>query len=1223
MLLDAKRLSAKVAGKLAGATLAGVILLAGAAGAAGFYGNQSDIKWKTAGTKHFQFIYPQEYTEHASVLSSYAEAVYDSVVGRYKKDLPGRVNAVLNNALYSNGSAVPSENAVNLWLTNWDFKVRSSHGWLADVITHEFSHLVSIENGSKIVPSLYGIQIGYTDYYNERTTSDFSTLIPFTLQPLWFAEGTAQFESSRMGFDAWDTHRDMLLRVAVLNDTLLPLEYMHDFADNSLFAELGPYTQGFALVRYIAEHYGEDAIPKIWTELSKLYRVTLDGALKKVLGIGEKELYEAWKKEITEKYKAQKDSLGPLVEGKKITTEAFWQDFPVVAGKHLYGVSNFGGPWFDGAVFKMPLEPDSAAMDSSAADSNKVDGIEIGQISIEEEEGDSTIDISDYAKTGFRAKKPWFDKGIDVYNSPEKGPILAYVSFQNRDKDGHAHFDIAVSDTNKNKLNLTHLVDAVYPAFSPKGNEVAFVRREPYSTRFVLSKVPFTADFSEYTAEDPIDIYVPDAKFRYYNIYSPKYSPDGSRIAFSFFDDVHRGIAVIDADGKNMKVVSTEGYDERDVNWIDDSKIVFASNRNGIFNLIEKNIDTGYERPLTNVVGGAFTPVLAGDTLYFTQYDKDGFSLYKLQYTSVAMVNDTTMNIVIDEEKTRANTVTKWGCVNDTLEKIIRDSIATFRSQSDSSCIRLPVHTMPEDIVTDSIWRCTDSTQYIIDSVVYSRIHEDANCIKTLMISRGDSTIWVYDTIRTITQRPAPSEIVLKGSPLPHIEKHIELEDREFAGTEQNYKPIPTVPLFIPMLSFNENAPDLTVFGEGQLKAKIGLAVVLSDPLKKNTVQAGLLLEVGAGIDYINADGLNPEQEKEFFVAWENHSTPIDLALSYTYANYTSKDTVRYEDVRAHDGDSLGISHYAVPMQAIMGAAGYSIFKTSDTLQLALGYDWADFNLYEDDFAWTYQKRFSAMALFGIYGDEEGEDGTGISGQGDGVVAYYQYSNSDLYRPGTFAESFYVTESGSIKPKYRNFNIHEFGINLYGSIQSPLTGARLAAGAKVGGIFNWNTDAKEDTLDSYYYSPVLLEGYPYLRSSESYTRAGTKTAMAELHYLFPVYDDWRKGFWIFETRGFYIDAFAQIGAAWTSKWFDTDKFTDHDFWDRSVGLSFRWSNKLFYSIPFDISLTLARALSRIGDENGRIGSWTPSPIDVPLLPDAVSPTRIKFAIGMGFINSWQ
>lgn len=1173
-------------------------LLAVAANAAGFYGNQSDIKWKTAGTTHFQFIYPQEYTEHASRLSSYAEAVYDSVVGRYKKDLPGRVNAVLNNALYSNGSAVPSENALNLWLTNWDFKVRSSHGWIADVITHEFSHLVSIENGSKLLPNIYGLQIGYTDYYNERITSDFTSFVPFTLQPLWFAEGTAQFESSRMGFDAWDSHRDMLLRVAALNDTLLPLEYMHDFADNSLFAELGPYTQGFSLVLYISKHYGEDAVPKIWTELSNPYRVTLDGALKKILGIGEKELYEAWKKEITEAYKAQKDSLGPLVEGKKLTTEAFWQDFPVVAGKHLYGVSNFGGPWFDGAVFKMPLEPDSSAEEIPASagmtkegasagmtkENEKVDGVEIGMISIEEEEGDSTIDINDYAKSGFRAKKPWFDKGIDVYDAPEKGPILAYVTFQNRDKDGHAHFDIAVSDTNKNKLNLTHLVDAVYPAFSPKGNEVAFVRREPYSTRFVLSKVPFTADFSEYTAEDPIDIYVPDAKFRYYNIYSPKYSPDGSRIAFSFFDDVHRGIAVIDADGKNMKVVSTEGYDERDVNWIDNSKIVFASNRNGIFNLIEKNIDTGNERPLTNVVGGAFTPVLAGDTLYFTQYDKDGFSLYKLQYTSVAMVNDTTMNVTGRDSILHVADTT-W---NNCADSIAKDSIAAAQLQSDSA-----------------------------------QSNAVANCASEPTVTMRDSTIKILDTTYTITQRPVPSEIVLKGTLPPKIEKHIELEEREFAGAERDYKPIPTVPLFIPILSFNENAPNLTVFGEGQLKAKAGLAVILSDPLKKNTVQLGLLLELGQGFDYINTDGLNPKQEKEFFVAWENHSTPIDFGISYSYANYTSKDTVRYEDVRQHDGDSLGMDHYAIPMQAIMGAAGYSIFKSSDTLQLALGYDWATFNLYEDSFSWVYHKRFTATAIFGFYGDEEGEDGTGISGQGNGITAYYQYSNSNLYRPGTFAESFYVTESGSIKPKYRNFNINEFGINLYGSIQSPLTGARLAAGAKVGGIFNWSTDAKEDTLDSYYYSPVLLEGYPYLRNSESYTRAGTKTAMAELHYLFPIYDDWRKGFWIFETRGFYIDAFAQIGAAWNSKWFDTDKFTDHDFWDRSVGISFRWSNKIFYSIPFDISLTFARALSRIGDEHGRSGSWKPSPIDIPLLPDVASPTRIKFAIGMGFINSWQ
>ena len=1156
-----------------------LLFFTGAALAAGFYGNQSHIDWKTAGTEHFQFIYPAEYSEHASAVATSAEAVYDSVVTRYNKPLP-RISAVLNNALFSNGAAIPAENSINLWLTNWDFKIRSSHGWVADVVTHEFSHLVSIESGSKLPPNLYGFQFSYTDYYNERTISDFATMVPFTLQPLWFAEGTAQFESSRMGFDAWDTHRDMLLRTAALNDDLMPLTYMHEFSDNSLEAELGPYTQGFSLVRYIAKHYGEDAIPKIWKELSKPYRMTLSGALEKVLGLSETELYEAWKKEVTEHYQAQKDSLGQVVEGTKITENAFWQDFPVVAGGNLYGVSNFGGPWFDGAVFKIPLKPDSSAEKipasagmTSGADSNKVDGVEIGQISIEEEESDSTIDISDYAKTGFKAKKPWFDKGIDVYEDTVKGPILAYVSFKNKDKNGRAHFDIAVSDTSKNQHFLTHLADAIFPAFDPNGKFLVFAHREASSTRFVLSKVPFSADFSKLTVEDPVDLFTPDPKFRYFNIYSPKVSPDGKRILFGFFDDVHRGMALIDSDGKNFKVVSDTLFDERDGNWLNNETMVFASNRNGIFNLIEKNLATGAERPLTNVTGGAFTPALGHDTLYFTQYDQDGFSLYKLPYHNAAS------------------------------DSVTRDSVVvTFR---DSSVV-----------VPDTLWSVCPP--------------EDSLCTPEAVLAERDSTIQIEirDTLKVkvaaqsadSTQKTT-SPIVLRGSPLMPEKKFVPLEERELAGAEKDYHPIPFIPLFVPILSFNENAPDLTVFGEGQRKAKLGLLALLSDPLKKNVIQLGLLLELGKGIDYINADGLNPEQEKEFFASWINKSTPLDLGLSYSYGNYTSKDTVHYEDMRAHGGDSLGFNHYAISQQAVVGTAGYSIFKSIDTLQVTLGYDWADFNLYEDDFSWTYHKRLSALVSLGLYGDHEGEDGSGISGQGNGFEIFYQYSNSDLYRPGTFAESFYVTSSGSIKPRYRNFNINQMGINLYGSVQSPLTGARLAAGGKLGGIFNWSTDAKEDTLDSYYYSAVFLEGYPYVRNNENYTRAGTKTAMAELQYLFPIYDDWRKRLWIFSTRDLYLDVFTQAGAAWNGKWNNSDEFTKHGFWDRSAGFGIRWSNKLFESIPMDMTLSFARALDRIGEEDG--SGYKLNPIKTPLIPKKFAPTRIRFNLGMGFLNSWQ
>ena len=1151
-------------------------LLAGTACAAGFYGNQSDIKWKTAGTEHFQFIYPVEYSTHAAKVSAYAEAVYDSVTSRYNKPLP-RINAVLNNALYSNGSAIPSENALNLWLTNWDFKIRSSHGWISDVVTHEFSHLVSIESGAKIVPNLYGFQFSYTDYYNERTRSDFLTMIPFTLQPLWLAEGTAQYESSRMGFDAWDTHRDMLLRTAALNDSLMTLPYMHDFSDNSLFAELGPYTQGFSLVLYIAKHYGEDAIPKIWHELGKPYRATLNGAIKSVLGISEQQLYDNWKKEITEHYQAQKDSLGTLVEGTKITKDAFWNDFPVVSGKNLYGVSNFGGPWFDGSVFKIPLEDtlktkderletrDSTARDSAkVAESKSTDSTKVEVGDIEVEGADSTlINIADFAKSGFKAKKPWFDKGIDIFDDSTHGPILTYISYQNRDKDGHAHFDVAVSDTNKNEVALTYLVDAVYPSFNKQGTSIVFARRDAFSTRFRLSKIPFSSDLKKASSEEPIDVFIPDSSLLYYNIYSPKFSPDGKRIAFSFFDDVQRGIAVIDTNGANFKVVSTTGYDERDVNWIDNDKIIFASNRNNIFNLIEKDLKTGKERALTNVIGGAFTPTLANDTIFFTQYDKDGFSLYKLPYAKEA-------------------------------EPIFRDSVVVT--------------------VRDSVLQKADTIQVACADTTQAT---DSTKCTQVVLRKDVKQVEHRDTIKVAVKDTTQREIVLHGTLPQKPHKELELIDREFAGAERNYKPIPNTPLFVPILSISENAPSLTVFGEGEMKAKLGVAIVISDPLKKNTVQLGLLLELGKGINYINGDGLNPKQEKEFFIAWDNHSTPLDLGVSYSYANYTNKDTVRYEDVGAHGGDSIGTTHYAYATQAITGTAGYSIFKSIDTLQAAISYDWANVNFYDERIEWTYQKRFSATIGLGLYGDHEGESGSGISGQGNGLFAYYQYANSDLSRPG----SLYVTENGRIESHYRNFTLHQFGLNLYGSVQTPLLHARLAAGGKLTTFF-WNTDDVSDTLDSYYLTPVFLDGYPYLRSNEDYTLAGIKTAMAELHYLYPIYDDWRNNLWIFSTRSLYVDLFAQIGAAWDGK-FWTSKLTKHEFWDRSVGLSFRMSNKIWDNIPFDISLTLARGLSRIGEDKDLRGGTKLDPVHLTFLPKALRPTRIKFSIGMGFQNSWQ
>ncbi len=95
-----------------------------------------------------------------------------------------------------------------------------------------------------------------------------------------------------------------------------------------------------------------------------------------------------------------------------------------------------------------------------------------------------------------------------------------------------------------------------------------------------------------------------------------------------------------------------------------------------------------------------------------------------------------------------------------------------------------------------------------------------------------------------------------------------------------------------------------------------------------------------------------------------------------------------------------------------------------------------------------------------------------------------------------------------------------------------------------------------------------------------------------------------------------------MGAGWNGNFF-TDKLTKHEFWDRSVGLSFRMSNKIWGNIPFDISLTFARALSRIDEDEDLRGGYKLNPIGLSFLPKSLRPTRIKFSIGMGFANSWQ
>ncbi|MEO6094462.1 MAG: hypothetical protein ABIW76_01890, partial [Fibrobacteria bacterium] len=606
-----------------------------------FNRNEAHIEWRSSETEHFRFHYPAELEPVAGYIAGIAEGVAEEKLKRYQIRLPNKVEFIIREDIFSNGWANSLQNTMTVWISDWDFPIRSTHNWLKDVVTHEFSHLVSIQSSSKLASPIQGLVLGYQDYYNEPVQSSAATIIPFTHQPNWFAEGVAQYESELSGYDAWDSHRDMLLRTAALDNKLLGYDRMGSFAGTSLEYELGPYTQGFGFVRYIAARYGDPAITRLWAENARIHRQTLSGSMERVLGKEAKTVWADWKNAITAQYADQVKALGTLRQGKKLTSEGFYNYYPRwdSKGENIFLISNRGRDDFKGALYKYVL-------------------------------ADTVKKEDDRLKMVAPIRSPFAV-------APDDSTIL-YNSAKNEDKDGMHKMDIYQRNPMRKRGFLQNLADfgpdktlvrytknlnAVQASYDKEGKRIVFVRNRLTNFYLCVAPVPEGPDPKTGKTElDPDEVKTlfpsdsaTEGSFGY-NIYSPRFSPDGKTILFSYYDGASRNIGIINADGTGYQPLLTRPYDERDPEWSPDGKSFFLSaDSNAIYNIYRytfanaangENGATGTEsgpgasgtlESVTQVAGGAFAPAVdpSGRHLAYVGYDKDGFSLYLLDNPTV------------------------------------------------------------------------------------------------------------------------------------------------------------------------------------------------------------------------------------------------------------------------------------------------------------------------------------------------------------------------------------------------------------------------------------------------------------------------------------------------------------------------------------------------------------------------------------------------------------
>ncbi|MCX7984772.1 MAG: biopolymer transporter Tol [Bacteroidetes bacterium] len=558
--------------------------------------NHPELDWFTIETKHF-FVHYHKGTERtAREVAKIAETIYPTITSLYNHTPDQKVTFIIrDHDDYSNGASYFYDNKIEIWAPALDFHFRGVHPWLWNVVTHEFTHLIQIQTLMKFgrkVPSVYFQWLSYEKEYRPDVLYGYpNVLVSYPLSgfvlPSWFAEGVAQYNAPEYTFDYWDTHRDMLLRTAILHGTLLSWDEMSVFGKNSLGNE-SAYNAGFSLVKYIAESYGVDKLASLSRELGKLHRLTIDEALQNVLGKSGKELYAEWKAEKEQYYKKLIDSLQTQdVNGEVIEADGFGNFYPVFSrsGKFIAYVSNKG-------------------RDYLTASSLYLYNQEMQEVKLLVQNVHSTLSFSPDDRYIYYSK----------------------VSSQNKHRSNFSdlyRYDIV----EQKEERLTYGLRAANPKISPDGKTIVFVFGNDGTLNLGLCQNNGKGIRSITNFRDGEQVF------------TPSWSHDGEKIVFGFSSGHCQHIASIDTSGNYFTILIKNGDSRHPTFSCNGESIIFSWDKTGIFNLYELSLTDSTIRQITNVTGGAFAPSAnkQGDIVY-ALYTKSGYSIALLKnkecYTS-------------------------------------------------------------------------------------------------------------------------------------------------------------------------------------------------------------------------------------------------------------------------------------------------------------------------------------------------------------------------------------------------------------------------------------------------------------------------------------------------------------------------------------------------------------------------------------------------------------
>jgi Tol biopolymer transport system component len=555
-----------------------------------------DLRWRTIETEHFYVHYFAGEEEAAERVALIAEKAYGelSMGWGHKVFLKTHVTLVdSQDTANGRATAVPYPQTFLYATAPEALSVLENYDdWLDILVTHELTHVVHLDTVhgiSRLANALLGFGV------LGKVTS------PNILQPRWVVEGVATAEESNLSSHGRrrSAQFDAYMRMAVLDHQFQAIDQITSGARIYPHGS-SVYLYGVHFMHYIAAHYGHDKL----RELSHIYASQIvpfgiNRAIKKVLGVDYGVLWQEFKTDTVERFEAQARRIRGrgLRQGRRLTYSGESTRYPMWA------------PDDESIYFYKADGHREEGLKRIARDGGRIrEGRGIGRAGVDIDV-EHVIDIEDTAESTFLGHSGdiVFDQVATYDNRYRWNDLYRYNGGDPKDAE-----------------QLTFGKRATEPHASPDGRTIAFRRNDQAQSRLAFLDVA-TGDVTEVK---PIS--------RIGQVYTPRFSPDGNRVAFSAWrEGGYRDIYLYDREAGTTRRLTADRHMDLSPNWSPDGRwIVFSSDRDGVFNLYALEVDTGEMRQVSNVYGAAFEPSVShdGTQVAYIGYSAFGYDLWVMDF---------------------------------------------------------------------------------------------------------------------------------------------------------------------------------------------------------------------------------------------------------------------------------------------------------------------------------------------------------------------------------------------------------------------------------------------------------------------------------------------------------------------------------------------------------------------------------------------------------------